>query len=97
MMYLRMFTDKHPLDCKLLMKYYTKRVHILTFNACVLAIIYTPVAMYIEVYLSMIKACFMHLQNIYILYSGLFEGENFHESIAIRENFTLEIFPLQTC
>ena len=32
--------------------------------------------------------------------AGFFEGENFHEfheSIAIRENFTLEIFLLQTC
>ena len=30
--------------------------------------------------------------------AGFFEGEifhEFHESIAIRENFTLEIFPLQ--
>ena len=32
--------------------------------------------------------------------AGFFEGENFHEFhelITIRENFTLEIFPLQTC
>ena len=35
--------------------------------------------------------------------AGFFEGENFHESTAIRENFTLEIFefpfqtPVQTC
>ena len=32
--------------------------------------------------------------------AGFFEGENFHkfhESIAICENFTLEIFPLQMC
>ena len=32
---------------------------------------------------------------VIIPYSGFFEGENFHEfheSIAIRENFTLEIF-----
>ena len=36
----------------------------------------------------------------YIPYSGFFQGGNFHEfheSIAIRENFTLEIFPLQMC
>ena len=34
-----------------------------------------------------------------IPYSGFFEGENFHvfhKSLAICENFTLEIFPLQT-
>ena len=35
-----------------------------------------------------------------ILFSRFFEGENFHafhESIAVRENFTLKIFLLQMC
>ena len=31
------------------------------------------------------------LRHTYCI-AGFFKGENFHESIAIRENFTLEIF-----
>ena len=40
------------------------------------------------------------LQEAVIPYSMFFEGQKFHkfyESIAIRENFTLEILPLQMC
>ena len=47
-----------------------------------------------------ITSTLLELDNYVASYriAGFFEGEifhEFHESIAIRENFTLEIFPFQ--
>ena len=43
-------------------------------------------------YVHMYACTYMHV-HMFVPYSGFFKGENFHESIANHENFTLEIFP----